>query len=172
MQSECNPPMCLPVSDTQEMFYGWGSITCWHEKEKAEPLVMDDHLETALCPLHPLPLSPCLFIMHHCSSIHLRLPGNSQFPASLPLNFPDVLIYFPFSETAFLSQRCCHLNGWTIHISVGDSKRENSSLKTLYRTSCMLTLLHSVCILVQVRWVCDIGEKEQDFAALPFYFGL
>lgn len=146
MQSECNPPMRLPVSDTQEMFYGWGSITCWHEEEKAEPPVMDDHLETALCPLHPPPPSPCLFIMHHCSSIHLRLPGNSQFPASLPLNFQDVLTYFPFSETAFLSQKCRHLNESTVHISVGDSERENSSLDTLYRTSCMLT--RSVSVLV------------------------
>ena len=148
MQSECNPPMRLPVSDTQEMFYGWGSITCWHEEEKAEPLVMDDHLETALCPLHPPPPSPCFFIMHHCSSVHLRLPGNSPLPASLPLNFQDVLTYFPCSETAFRSQRCHHLNGWTLCVSVGDSEGENSSLDALYRIFCMLTLVYSVSILV------------------------
>lgn len=146
MQSECNPPMCLLVSDTQEMFYGWGSITCWHEEEKAEPPVMDDHLETALCPLHPPPPSPCLFIMHHCSSIHLCLPGNSQFPASLPLNFQDVLPRFPSSDTAFL--RCQHLNGWTVCISVGEGDKENSSLDTLYRASFLLIFVYSVSILV------------------------
>lgn len=81
---------------------------------------MDDPLETALCPLHPPPPSPCLFIMHHRSSSHLQQRGNSQLPASLPLNFHDLLTCFLFSKRAFLN----HGSSTSSGISVGDRERE------------------------------------------------